>query len=101
MKKTLRFVALAAVLVLPFWVGNGEAADITSGAQVCGVLLAVDGELQTAQPGGLEPIFLSENQLNSCRDLLNECSAACDPSDPFCGQDCQCQFLICKGYQCN
>lgn len=37
----------------------------------------------------------------TCRELLNQCSAACDPNDSLCGQDCQCQFLNCRGYQCN
>jgi hypothetical protein len=37
----------------------------------------------------------------TCRQLLNECSAACDPQDQLCYQDCQCQFLNCKGLQCN
>lgn len=37
----------------------------------------------------------------TCRQLFDQCVAACDPSDPYCGQDCQCQFLMCKGYQCN
>lgn len=37
----------------------------------------------------------------TCREIFNQCSAACDPEDPYCGQDCQCQFLNCRGYQCN
>ncbi len=37
----------------------------------------------------------------TCREILNQCTAACAPEDPYCGQDCQCQFLNCRGYQCN
>ena len=37
----------------------------------------------------------------TCLQQLRECSAACDPADQFCGQDCQCQWLNCRGMQCN
>lgn len=37
----------------------------------------------------------------TCRQIFEQCVAACDPADPFCGQDCQCQWLNCRGYQCN
>jgi len=37
----------------------------------------------------------------TCRQILEECSAACDPADWYCGQDCQCQWLNCRGMQCN
>ena len=37
----------------------------------------------------------------TCLQQLRECNAACDPQDSFCGQDCQCQYLMCRGMQCN
>jgi hypothetical protein len=37
----------------------------------------------------------------TCRQLLDQCSAGCNPQDQYCYQDCQCQFLNCKGLQCN
>jgi len=37
----------------------------------------------------------------TCRQLFNECSATCDPQDWSCAEACQCEFLNCKGLQCN
>ncbi|HEV2854933.1 MAG TPA: hypothetical protein VHC97_19230 [Thermoanaerobaculia bacterium] len=37
----------------------------------------------------------------TCREIFNSCLASCAPEDQFCGQDCQCQYLNCRGYQCN
>jgi hypothetical protein len=52
--------------------------------------------------GGLAVTLTPKNaDALTCRQLLDECSAACDPQDSLCSQDCQCQFLNCKGYQCN
>ena len=52
--------------------------------------------------GGLTALLTPQNvDALTCRQLLEECSAACHPEDQLCGQDCQCQFLNCKGYQCN
>lgn len=52
--------------------------------------------------GGLTATLTPKNaDALTCRQIFQECSAACDPQDQFCGQDCQCQFLNCRGYQCN
>jgi hypothetical protein len=52
--------------------------------------------------GGLTAAFTPKNaDALTCRQLLNECVAGCPPGDQSCGQDCQCQFLNCKGLQCN
>ena len=52
--------------------------------------------------GGLTVTLTPKNaDALTCRQLLEECSAACDPQDSFCGQDCQCEYLNCKGIQCN
>ena len=52
--------------------------------------------------GGLTALLTPQNvDALTCRQLLEQCNAQCDPADQFCGQDCQCQFLNCKGYQCN
>ena len=52
--------------------------------------------------GGLTGTLTPKNaDALTCRELLSQCTAACDPQDQFCGQDCQCQFLNCRGYQCN
>lgn len=37
----------------------------------------------------------------TCRQELELCGAACNPEDWYCFSDCQCQFLMCKGQQCN
>lgn len=37
----------------------------------------------------------------TCREIFNQCIEACSPADPFCGQDCQCLWLNCRGIQCN
>lgn len=52
--------------------------------------------------GGLTALLTPQNvDALTCRQLLEQCNAACDPANPYCGQDCQCEFLNCKGYQCN
>ena len=52
--------------------------------------------------GGFTALLTPQNvDALTCRQLLEQCNAGCDPADQFCGQDCQCQFLNCKGYQCN
>lgn len=51
--------------------------------------------------GGLVVTLTPKNaEALTCRQLLEECSAGCG-GDQACGQDCQCQFLNCKGLQCN
>ena len=52
--------------------------------------------------GGLTGTLTPKNaDALTCRQIFDQCVAACDPQDPYCGQDCQCQFLMCRGYQCN
>lgn len=52
--------------------------------------------------GGLTGTLTPKNaDALTCREILDQCMAECDPEDPYCGQDCQCQFLMCRGYQCN
>ena len=52
--------------------------------------------------GGLTAALTPTNvEALTCRDLLNQCTAQCDPNDSLCAQECQCVFLNCRGYQCN
>lgn len=52
--------------------------------------------------GGLVASLTPKNvEASTCLQLLQQCNAGCDPQDQFCGQDCQCQYLNCRGMQCN
>jgi hypothetical protein len=52
--------------------------------------------------GGLVVTLTPKNaDALTCRQEYDACLAACSPTDQFCGQDCQCQFLNCRGMQCN
>ncbi len=52
--------------------------------------------------GGLTALLTPKNvDALTCRQILEQCSAQCDPADQLCYQDCQCVFLNCRGYQCN
>lgn len=37
----------------------------------------------------------------TCRQILEDCSAGCTPEDTGCYEFCQCKFLTCRGRQCN
>jgi hypothetical protein len=93
MKRTLRFVALAAIVALSSWV-NVEATEPTVELVICTASQDLVGD-----PGALTDAFTS--LALTCRQQYDECAAQCNPQDSLCFQDCQCQFLMCKGYQCN
>ena len=94
MMRTLRFVALAAVVALSCWIPNVEATDNTTELAICTASQNLVGDPE----GSKNPIV---SLALTCRQELELCGAACDPQDSLCFQDCQCQFLMCKGYQCN
>ena len=100
MKKAICLVVLAAVAVLSSWVTGVEAMDGMAKLEIC--TASQDFTAEHHLPGGLPtPLNASTADHHSCTHILNECSAACPPNDPYCGQDCQCQWLMCRGYQCN
>jgi hypothetical protein len=94
MKRTLRFIALAAVVALSSWVTYADATETMAKPQMCAALQDLGGKHQDAYSGELTAFL-------TCRQIYEQCVAACDPADTFCPQDCQCQFLNCRGYQCN
>lgn len=109
MKKTLGFVALAVVLAMTAWVTNVEAMEATSELQICMVSQDVQVGHQDSRPGGLTPPLIAKYtdaqtpsaDALTCRQIYDECVAQCHPDDWYCPQDCQCQLIMCHGYQCN
>jgi hypothetical protein len=51
--------------------------------------------------GGLTAALTPKNaDALTCRQQFDQCVASCG-GDQVCGQDCQCEFLNCRGLQCN
>ncbi len=94
MKRTLRFVALAAVVALTSWVTNVEATEATAELKLCMASQDLGSDQQDGSPGA--PTYYP-----TCREIYDQCTAGCSPEDQLCFQECQCQFFMCRGYPCN
>ena len=52
--------------------------------------------------GGLTGILAPKSaDAATCLQLLRECNAGCDPQDSLCFDSCFCEYLTCRGMQCN
>ena len=101
MTKTLRFLALAAVVALSSWATNVEATEATPGLEFFQASQDLAGDHQVSYSGGLTPFLASENVDDICREEYDACTAACSPQDTLCFQECQCWFAMCRGWVCN
>lgn len=95
----MRRVLLGVLLLAMVFSAPALKADQAAGAQPS--IQELHSSIFQGPDGLTTPLAPQNAATLTCRELLEQCSAACDPADPYCGQDCQCQFLNCRGYQCN
>jgi hypothetical protein len=101
MKKTLRVLALAAVVALSSWATNVEATEGAPELEFFQALQNLAGDHQVSYSGGLTPFLASENVDDYCGDDYHSCIATCSPDDSLCYQECQCFLALCRGWACD
>jgi hypothetical protein len=101
MTKTLRFLALAAVVALSSLSANVEATEASPGLEFLQAPQDLAGDPQVSYSSALTPFLASENLDDICRDDYDACRASCSPEDSICFQECQCFFAMCRGWICN